>query len=70
MHIIEFIKLYISTPQYLLTPLQKFYMSLIIITLIFIVSGFIYGVQYIINKIKTRIDHKKNKKKKNKEEEK
>ena len=55
---IEFIKRYFTTPTYKLTQMDKLFMSLIIIGLIFILCLIVWGTSCLVITIKGKIKAK------------
>ena len=56
---IEFIKRYLTTPTYKLTQMDKLFMSLIVIGLIFILCLIVWGTLCLVVTIKGKIKAKK-----------
>lgn len=58
---IEFIKRYFTTPTYKLTQMDKLFMNLIVIGLIFILCLIVWGTSCLVITIKDKIKAKKHK---------
>ena len=58
---IEFIKRYFTTPTYKLTQMDKLFMSLIVISLNFILCLIVWGTSCLVITIKDKIKAKKHK---------
>ena len=58
---IEFIKRYFTTPTYQLTQMDKLFMSLIVIGLIFVLCLIVWGTACLVITIKDKIKAKKHK---------